>query len=100
MVCLEPRAGKTCLHPDDVIAFLEREGESVAVVMLPGVQYYTGQLLDMRNITEVARRKVSASVKVSKARSVGVLGSVGQSRSGTPPTPFVCVCVCVCGVCV
>ncbi len=40
----DPRAG---LQPSDLAAYLEREGNSVALVVLGGVHYYTGQLLDM-----------------------------------------------------
>ncbi len=58
MVCLKPREGEFTLRPEDILSYLEREGDSVAVVLLPGVQYYTGQLFDMKTITEVAQRKV------------------------------------------
>ena len=37
--------------------FLEREGESIALVLLPGVQYYTGQAFDIEAITRLAHGK-------------------------------------------
>jgi len=50
-----PREGEETLRTEDVLALLEREGASTALVMLSGVQYYTGQLFDIRAITAKAR---------------------------------------------
>ena len=50
-----PRAGDSLLHTEDLAAMLEREGSSVALILLPGVQYYTGQVLDMKAICELGR---------------------------------------------
>ena len=36
---------------------LEREGESIALVLLPGVQYYTGQAFEIEAITRLAHAK-------------------------------------------
>lgn len=63
MICLEPREGEVNLRHDDVISFLEKEGDSIALVLLPSVQYYTGQLFDMKTITKVAQRKVNGMTK-------------------------------------
>ena len=41
----------------DVARVLERDGESIALVLLPGVQYYTGQAFDMEAITQLAHAK-------------------------------------------
>jgi kynureninase len=56
VVRLMPRAGEVMLRTEDIEAFLDREGETVALVMLPGVQYYTGQRLDIGRITAAAHR--------------------------------------------
>jgi kynureninase len=56
LIRVAPRAGETLLRTDDLVSLIERQGSEIAVVMLPGVQYYTGQLLDIAAITEVARR--------------------------------------------
>lgn len=56
VVQLRPRAGEVTLRTDDIEAFLQAEGETVALVMLPGVQYYTGQRLDLGRITAAAHR--------------------------------------------
>jgi kynureninase len=44
------------LHLDDLAAMLEREGDAVELVLVPGVQYYSGQALDMAAICSLARQ--------------------------------------------
>ena len=51
IVTVAPRPGETLLRTEDIVATIEREGPAVALVLLPGVQYYTGQLLDIPAIT-------------------------------------------------
>jgi kynureninase len=51
-----PRAGEDCLRTEDLIEVIEREGPRIATVLLPGVQYLTGQVLDLASITAAARR--------------------------------------------
>jgi kynureninase len=51
-----PRPGEDCLRTEDLVATIEREGARIATVLLPGVQYLTGQVLDLESITAAARR--------------------------------------------
>ncbi|WP_067484620.1 kynureninase [Actinomadura hibisca] len=55
VVRLTPRDGEDNLRTEDVLAFLEREGDTVALLMLGGVNYLTGQLMDMAAITKAGR---------------------------------------------
>ncbi|XP_031153664.1 kynureninase isoform X2 [Sander lucioperca] len=57
MLLLSPRPGEETLRTDDILEAIEKEGDSIAVVMFSGVQYYTGQLFDMAAITEAGQRK-------------------------------------------
>jgi kynureninase len=41
----------------ELVQILEREGASIALVLLPGVQYYTGQAFDVEAITRIAHGK-------------------------------------------
>jgi len=55
VVRLEPRTGESGLRSEDVVAFLEREGHRVALVLLGAVNYYSGEHLDMESITKAGR---------------------------------------------
>ncbi|XP_074520544.1 kynureninase isoform X2 [Halichoeres trimaculatus] len=57
MLLLSPRAGEDTLRTEDILDAIEKEGESIAVVMFSGVQYYTGQLFDMAAIAEAGHKK-------------------------------------------
>ncbi len=70
LVQLSPRDGEHTLRDEDIMAFLEREGESVAVWLLPGVQFYTGQLFDVAKYTAAAQAK-GAVVGIDLAHAVG-----------------------------
>jgi kynureninase len=54
---ISPRAGESSLRLEDVVALLEREGPSIATVLLPGVQYLSGQYLELAAITRVAQQQ-------------------------------------------
>jgi kynureninase len=51
---LVPRAGEDCLRTEDILARLDQLGASLALVMLGGVNYYTGQAFDIAAITAKA----------------------------------------------
>uniref|UniRef100_A0AAR2K0A4 Kynureninase n=1 Tax=Pygocentrus nattereri TaxID=42514 RepID=A0AAR2K0A4_PYGNA len=55
MLLLKPREGEDTLRTEDIVSTIEREGHSIAVVMLSGVQYYTGQLFNMEAITKAGQ---------------------------------------------
>ncbi|XP_037617954.1 kynureninase isoform X2 [Sebastes umbrosus] len=57
MLLLSPRPGEETLRTEDILEVIEKEGDSIAVVMFSGVQYYTGQLFDMAAITEASQKK-------------------------------------------
>jgi kynureninase len=48
---VEPRAGEATLRTEDIEARIAEEGSQLALVWLPGVQYLTGQRLDIERIT-------------------------------------------------
>ena len=54
---LRPKDGRHAIDVADLASALERDGASIAVVLLPGVQYYTGQALDIEAITRLAHAR-------------------------------------------
>lgn len=57
LLVARPRPGEHALRTEDLLELLERQGPSIALVLLPGVHYYTGQALDLPAITAAARRQ-------------------------------------------
>ncbi|WP_235530206.1 MULTISPECIES: kynureninase [unclassified Nocardioides] len=55
VIRLRPRDGEAGLRSDDVVSFLAEHGEKVALVLLGGVNYYSGELLDIESITRAGR---------------------------------------------
>ncbi|HSN51477.1 MAG TPA: kynureninase, partial [Woeseiaceae bacterium] len=58
------------LHTDDLAGLLQREGDQVELVLLPGVQYYSGQVLDVAAICALAR-KHGCKVGFDLAHAIG-----------------------------
>lgn len=57
MLLVHPRKGEETLRMEDILSVIEREGDSIALILFCGVQYYTGQLFDIPKITEAGHRK-------------------------------------------
>lgn len=53
LIELHPRKGETFLRTEDIEEMIDAEGESLALIMLGGVNYYSGQAFDMERITRV-----------------------------------------------
>jgi len=70
LIELHPPSGEEILRTEDIQRAIEQHGDSLAVVLLPGIQYYTGQFFDLRAITEVAQ-KLGAKVGFDLAHAVG-----------------------------
>lgn len=56
VVRLRPRDGEHLLREEDIEAYLDDQGDTVALVLLPGVQYFTGQRLDLARLVAAAHR--------------------------------------------
>ncbi len=53
---ISPKEGKKLLETADIIQAIEEHGNGLSVVMFGGINYYTGQLFDMKQITEAAHK--------------------------------------------
>jgi kynureninase len=51
---ITPKEGEKLIQPQDIIDTIQAHGNSLALVLLGGINYYTGQLFDIRLITEAA----------------------------------------------
>lgn len=57
LLVVRPREGELLLRTEDIETLLERRGREIALVMLSGVNYYTGQLFDLERIARAARQQ-------------------------------------------
>ncbi|MEK6477635.1 kynureninase [Catalinimonas sp. 4WD22] len=67
---VKPRPGEERLRMEDIIATMQRHREEIALVLFPGVQYYTGQYIDIQKITEAAH-EIGAKAGFDLAHTVG-----------------------------
>lgn len=56
LVVVRPRAGEYTLRCADILEAIEREGTKLALVMMSGVNYFSGQLFDMPAIAAAAHQ--------------------------------------------
>lgn len=70
LIEIAPRDGEHTLRTEDITARIAEEGSQLACVMLCGVQYYTGQWMPMREITEAAHA-VGATCGFDLAHAAG-----------------------------
>jgi kynureninase len=65
-----PRAGETLLHLQDLETILDEYGEEIALVLIGGVNYYTGQYFDLKKIAEMGHAK-GCKVGIDLAHGAG-----------------------------
>ena len=70
LIELKPRMGEHTLRGEDILSKIAEVSDELALVLIGGIQYYTGQLFDMKAITE-AGQKVGAKVGFDLAHAFG-----------------------------
>ena len=65
-----PRNGETLLKIEDLESILETQGDEIALLLIGGVNYYTGQYLNLKRIAELGHQK-GCKVGIDLAHGVG-----------------------------
>jgi len=66
----KPRKGEELLNMDDLESILEEQGDEIALLLIGGVNYYTGQYLDIKKIAQLGHAK-NCMVGIDLAHGVG-----------------------------
>ena len=70
LIELTPQEGESCIRDEDIESLIDREGESIALILLGGVNYATGQVFNLPEITRLGHRK-GCIVAFDLAHAVG-----------------------------
>ncbi|NQZ74872.1 MAG: kynureninase [Ekhidna sp.] len=70
LIQLETQENESWISTEKIIETIERLGDELAMVMLPGVQYYTGQFFEIKEITKAAHA-TGANCGFDLAHAVG-----------------------------
>ncbi|WP_074408334.1 kynureninase [Aquimarina megaterium] len=66
----KPRLGEELLRLEDLETILDQQGDEIALLLIGGVNYYTGQYLDLKKITNLGHAK-NCMVGIDLAHGVG-----------------------------
>jgi kynureninase len=67
---IAPQSGETFIRTEDILNAINKNADELALVMLSGVQYFTGQLFDIESITKTGH-KAGAIVGFDLAHAIG-----------------------------
>ena len=57
LVVASPRPGESIVREEEIETILKDQGDQIALVLLAGVNFFTGQLLDLERITKAAQER-------------------------------------------
>jgi kynureninase len=66
----KPRKGEDLLNIEDLETILKEQGDEIALLLIGGVNYYTGQYLDIKKIAQLGHAK-NCMVGIDLAHGVG-----------------------------
>src|SRR2546423_2288331 len=56
LILASPRKGEFTVRTEDIVDLIEKNRDSLALVIMAGVNFFTGQLFDMQTITKAAQQ--------------------------------------------
>lgn len=56
LIEIEPIKGKEVIDDEEILNILKKHGSETALIYLGGINYFSGQLFDMKSITELAKK--------------------------------------------
>src|SRR6184192_624240 len=70
LILARPRSGEFTVRTEEILDLMEKHADELAVVLIGGVNFFTGQLFDIPTITSVAR-KHAITVGIDLAHAIG-----------------------------
>jgi kynureninase len=70
LVLARPRDGEATVRTEDIVALIDKNADTLAVVLLAGVNFFTGQFFDIATITAAAQKR-GITVGIDLAHAVG-----------------------------
>src|SRR6266481_990069 len=70
LILARPRKGEVTIRQKDIEAALDKHGEQLAVVMMGGLNFFTGQMFDIEEITALAQKR-GCAVGFDLAHAIG-----------------------------
>ncbi len=70
LVLARPREGEFTVRQEDIETLLEQQGDEIALVLIAGVNFFTGQLFEIKEITASAQKR-GCTVGIDLAHAAG-----------------------------
>ena len=70
LVLARPREGEFTVRTEDIVDLIEKQADQIALVLIAGINFFTGQLFDIEKITAAAQTR-GITVGVDLAHAIG-----------------------------
>lgn len=70
VISMKARTGEYILRTEDIISTIKENADSLALILLPGVQYYTGQFFEIARIAQAAH-EAGSFIGLDLAHAIG-----------------------------
>ncbi|OWB71188.1 kynureninase activity protein [[Candida] boidinii] len=57
LIQIKPSENQYYINTNDILKIIDEQGDSISIICLPGIQYYTGQFFDLKSIVEKGHEK-------------------------------------------